>query len=449
MSSALERAASLRRAGRLAEALPLYAQAVHENPLDAAVLRQAAAATAEAGDGRAAAALLEMGLRFAPDDADAWYALAVTRFDLREHDASAAALARVLALRPRSVGARVILGTIHYLEGRPAEGFAIHSDALAIDTDDPRHLTARALLRVSRGDWTRGWAEYETRWSPRVGYSLGRVGDVDLTARRWTGEPLPHGTVCVHPEAGLGDTLLFARYLPRVAARVGRVVLADAQPEVRRLLEPMPGLAGFMARADQAATDVRHVSIFSLPHVFGDTEATVPRDVPYVRAPPDGPRLAPRTAGTRLRVGLVWAGKPSQHLDHDRSVPRLELLAPALRVAGVEWVSLQLGPRASEAAASGLTPAPTLRDLADTAFLLTQLDVVLTIDSSVANLAGALGLPLWVLAQTHPEIRWPVHRADSPWFPTARVFRRERSDDWPGVAARVAAALEDRLGGAP
>jgi hypothetical protein len=267
----------------------------------------------------------------------------------------------------------------------------------------------------------------------------------------WQGEALDGKTLFVYAEQGLGDTIQFARFLPLVAKRGARVVF-DCQPELVRLLS---GLAGvdelrpqFQANPLPAADF--HVPLLSLPGRLGITLATVPSAVPYLSAPLAviGPNV-PRPPATRLAVGLVWAGRPEHANDRNRSMT-LEDLLPLADLPGVALFSLQIGPCASDIGTAGATPliydlTPQIRDFADTARLIEQLDLVICVDTSVAHLTGALARPGFVLLPYTPDWRWLGMREDSPWYPTLRLFRQPAPGDWNSVVAKLRDAIAAAL----
>jgi len=438
----IERADALRRDGKPVEALRLLDRAIAENPLDFALFHHAGRSALEAKQYRAAINYLEFFLRAEPDNWKAVHRIGTAHFNLGEYDRAGEAMERVLAQRPDLVPALIPYGFCPYALGFRDEGYAAHSRALSLPAGNPKNSLGQALLRITRGDWG-GWEQFEARWLVPSEYPHPEWSALD--AQRWTGEEAPDRTLWLHPEGGLGDSIMFSRFIPMAAKRVGRVVFSAPRP-LRRLLEPMDGLA---ALVDPKVEDPRrpeylHAGIWSMPHHLGLSAETLPRVVPYLRPPADGPRLPERAPGTRLRVGIVWSGNPNADHDCDRSIPRPELLAPLWEVPGVEWVSLQVGARSEWAAGFPVTVPPPLRDFADTAYLLPQLDLTVSVDTSTANLAGAMGLPVWVFIPTLPEFRWPLdHPGRTPWYPTARTFSRDRSADWPGVIARVAAALRE------
>jgi len=246
----------------------------------------------------------------------------------------------------------------------------------------------------------------------------------------WNGEPMPGGTILLHAEQGFGDTLLAARYAPLVAGRCKAVVLA-CQPQLRRLLggaeEPLP-------RFDA------HLPLMSLPRVFGTTLESVPWRGPYIR-----PTTNTLISSPGPNIGLVWAGEPRQGDDRKRSVT-LAMLAPLKDTPGATFYSLQKGAGAAQASSPPegmrfVDLSPQIRDFTDTASFIAQLDLVVTVDTSVANLAGAMGAPTWVLLSTVPDWRYHLERDTTPWYPTMRLFRQATDGDWAGVVERVAQAL--------
>jgi hypothetical protein len=304
-----------------------------------------------------------------------------------------------------------------------------------------------------QGDYAEGWREYEWRWRiPAFNAPVRRFAQ-----RVWDGARTT-GTILLHAEQGLGDTLQFARYAKLVAARCASVVL-ECQPELRSLMAGVPGIARVVARGEPLSLFDAHAPLMSLPARFGTTLQNVPWDGPYVRA--DAQRaerwrnvLAADAASlgmARCRVGLVWAGRPQQWDDRKRSIP-LAAMAPLARAADTVFYSLQVGAAAAQAAA----PPPGMRlvdhtariaDFSDTAALASQLDLVITIDTSVAHLGGAMALPTWVLVANAPDWRYHLARSDNPWYPTMRLFRQARDGDWSSAIAAAADALALRARG--
>jgi hypothetical protein len=270
----------------------------------------------------------------------------------------------------------------------------------------------------------------------------------------WLGaEDVAGKTVLLQAELGLGDTIQFARYVPLVARRGAQIVLRVRSPLVP-LLAGLAGVAQTLPLTASPPPFDRHCALTRLPEVFGTTTATIPAEVPYLSPPAE--RVAEWRAalaregaiagpGERL-VGLTWAGNPAQSNDHNRSMP-LPLLRPVTEAPGVRIVTLQkvLRPGDAELLASHgsvVHLGERLRDFADTAAVVSLLDLVITVDTSVAHLAGALGKPVWIMLTFAPDWRWLCDRQDSPWYPTARLFRQGVVGDWAGVVGAVRQALK-------
>ena len=381
-------------------------------------------------------------------------------------DEAAALHTRAIALQPGFAGAYANLGNAHLAHNRAEAAVAAYRRAVALapTLPDPHRNLGIALLLA--GELGPAWPEYE--WRLRCADSPTPA----LPRPQWVGEALDGRTILLHTEQGLGDALHFARYVPLVAARGGRVVLC-APPVLERLLAPLPGVERFVpAGTPLSLTGIDlHASLLSLPYAFGTTLADIPDRVPYLAPPPAlvaawGRRLddalGPRTDGAGTgdrsggigchgfrRVGIAWAGSPGHGNDRNRSLP-LDALLPLTRMPGVRLVSVQKGPAAERlaarpvaggAAADILNLDPEIADFADTAAIMANLDLVVCVDTSVAHLAGALGRPAWVLLPFAPDWRWMLHRTDNPWYPTLRLFRQTTPGDWGPVLAEVSRCL--------
>jgi hypothetical protein len=307
-----------------------------------------------------------------------------------------------------------------------------------------------ALTRLRLGDWEHGWVDYEARWNFREVHRAPRL----FNKPRWQGESLEGRRILLHAEQGLGDTIQFGRYATLVAARGGQVVL-EVQEPVQRLMGSLgvvrAGLAE-VARLGQPHPEFDlECPLMSLPAIFGTTQETVPWSGAYLGADPAEVRskLAQypgvRLGAGGLRVGFAWAGNPRYKADRMRSV-KLKTLLPLLSLPGTTWISLQKGPAAEQ-----LQELPgslfvwdagaTDRDLAETAAVVAGLDLVVTTDTSIAHLAGAMGKPVWILLPHLSDWRWMQGVEETPWYPTAWLVRQQSPGDWPGVLDRVAEAL--------
>jgi Flp pilus assembly protein TadD len=355
---------------------------------------------------------------------------------------------RSLAINPGNITAHLNLGLTLRKQGLIRESMASYRQAIAIDPQGcDAHWNLSVLLLLT-GDYEQGWREYEWRLERKTFTTLWPP----LSQPRWNGQDLAGRTLLIHTEQGFGDAIQFVRYIPLLAARGARVILL-CQPQLARLLESVDGVdqivPGISSPADLPPFDL-HCPMMSLPFLLGTRLETVPAGVPYLRANPSLLEhwLAKVNAAgcPGKKIGLVWAGNPEHVIDACRS-SRLADFAP---LAGVDatFFSLQKGPASSQAAA-----APTgmklidltqdLHDFADTAALVSGLDLVITVDTAVAHLAGALGKPAWVLIATEHDWRWLQGRDDSPWYPTVRLFRQQSAGQWPPVVERITRELAD------
>ena len=297
---------------------------------------------------------------------------------------------------------------------------------------DGRFNWSMALLL--HGQYEAGWREYEWR---REVESL-RHNFPAVTAPMWDGSPLAGRTLLLRAEQGFGDTLQFARYLPLVTAQGGRVIL-EVQPALRRLLDALPGVSQCIAQGEPLPEFDVYLPLMSLPRVFATTCETIPP--PLVLQVADAPRPAPG-----CRVGLVWAGNPKHSRDRLRSLS-LATLKPLARVPGITFASLQTGPAAAQIEEHGAAfcfaeDCSHVRDFADTAEIIAGLDLVISIDSAVAHLAGSLGKPVWMLLANVPDWRWGFAGSATSWYPTMKLFRQAGPGDWSSVVAEIA----DQLG---
>jgi len=400
---------ALERAGRLDDAERAYRDAIARDPACAPAWCNLGDALSSRGDDAAALDAYDRAIALMPSLAQAHANRAAALVELGRADDAMAACRAALAIAPDMLGAR---------------------------------FTA-AQLTLLRGDFVNGFADYEVRW--RLPSLAHRVAGYHEPL--WDGAPLNGRTILLHDEQGMGDALQFIRYAPLVAARGGRVVV-QCDAALTRLVATVDGVAAVAARDAPTEPCSVRAPLLSLPRLFATTVATVPAEVPYLSVPagaraPAALGDAPR--GTR-KVGIVWAGNPAHARDRVRSCA-LDRFLPLAAVPGVRLYSLQVG--AAAAALAGAGDAVTdlgraFADFADTAAAVAALDLVIAIDSAVAHLAGALARPVWILLPFAPDWRWMTGRDDTPWYPTARLFRQPAPGGWDAVFAAVAAALRDR-----
>jgi tetratricopeptide (TPR) repeat protein len=337
---------------------------------------------------------------------------------------------------------------------RPLDALASYRRALALMPDSAKARFAEASPLLMLGEFEAGWAAYEARLDvPGVPWKV-----TDVRDRLWEGKPLRGRRLLVHVEQGSGDTLQFIRYLPLLRRREGpdaRIAVL-CEPELARLLAGVEGCEELHAPRQLGPLDYDcQVPLLSLPQRFRTTLDSLPGGVPYLRPPPEAipPALDP-PPDTRLKVGFVWAGRPTHADDRLRSCP-VEHFADLFDLPGAAFFALQVGERAGDLAPWLRRPnvsslGARLGDFADTAAAIDRLDLIIGVDTSVVHLTGALGKPVWTLLAYGGEWRWLLDREDSPWYPTMRLFRQPAPGDWGAVFERVRAELvrmlEDLVG---
>ena len=436
-------ALSLRKAGRLDEALPAYRRAAELDPERPEAWFNLAKACLDAGAPEHAVPALGRAIALRPAYHEAVNDLGVAHTRLGDLSAAHDAYRRVLELAPDHVMARSNLAATLYNLGRLDESAAMARHAIELDAGCAEaHLTLGASLLIS-GRFTEGWPEYEWRW-----HCYGLAGDASPYPQpRWDGSDPAGRTILLRSEQGLGDTIQFVRYAALLASRGARVVIG-CRPVLKTLLQTVRDIDAVVADDEPLPPFDLQMPLLSVPGLVGTTLATIPADVPYVFPNPAArERWRARLALARraLTVGLVWAGQPQNRTDRWRSIA-LSALAPLAAVPGVSFWSLQGGDAARqvETAPFAVVDAGAAeRDFADVAALMASLDLVVSVDTAGAHLAGALGRPVWTLLPAAPDWRWLTAREDTPWYPTMRLFRQQAPGDWAGVIARVARALAE------
>lgn len=465
--------AAVRRAkGDLTGAVEILRDACRRHPDDVSLARDLTDMLHAAGQAPAAFEVARTMVERLPDSGEARDLLAIELHRQGRLEAAVEEHRRAVVLAPELATARTNLGVTLQALGEIEEALACHEEACSLDATSVTAWRNRALalaelnriedaaaalrqaLRLAPDDaglhWDyslvllragrlrEGWEEYEWRWQAPGFPSRLRHTDKPV----WDGSDPRGRRLLVYTEQGLGDAIQFVRYLPLLGRRGVRVAL-ECPPLLERLFRSLEGVETIATRElPPQAFDVQ-VPLLSLPRFFGTTLRSVPARVPYLQPPRDSmDKWAARIGkGSELRVGLVWAGSPTHRNDRNRSVPP-SLLAPLLRVAGVRWFSLQVGRREDGPPPPGVIDLEKdLADFAETAAAVSHLDLVITVDTAVAHLAGALARPTWILLPFVPDWRWLLEREDSPWYPTARLFRQRRRGDWAEVVARVAAEL--------
>jgi hypothetical protein len=299
------------------------------------------------------------------------------------------------------------------------------------------------MLLLLRGDFEQGWPDYEAR------LRLSSAATRDFAQPVWDGSPLEGRRVLVHAEQGFGDAIHFIRYAPLMAERGGEVIV-ECRAHLADLFRTVKGVREVVVDGEPLPAFAAHVPMLSLPLLFQTRRATIPKEVPYLLVNPARREIWRKRLGEkrgRLRIGLCLAGSALNRRTRTRDIS-LERLGPLLEVKGIDFFSLQPGPSAEETArslakAGIIDHTKEVGDFADTAAFMAELDLVITVDTAVAHLAGALGRPVWTLLPLIPDWRWGLEGADTPWYPTMQLFRQTSAGDWEPVVQRVASALNE------
>jgi tetratricopeptide (TPR) repeat protein len=371
-------------------------------------------------------------LHLAPHDGQVRGNLGTALLDLQRPEEALVFFAQAVAAAPGDAQARVNLAGALMLNREPMAALGEYRRARGLAPALPAALFGEAIALLTLGDWAAGWEAYEARLrDPRFPPFA-----ADITQPRWRGDaPVEGRTLLLIAEQGLGDTLQFCRYTRPLRERGARVVL-QVQPALRRLLG---GLADSLAVPGAALPHFdAWCPLMSLPFAFRSTPETVPA-TPYLTAEPARRGRWRRRLGPRrgLRVGLAWAGNATHPFDALRSLP-VPALAPLLAVRGIEAHALQPD---AEPTDRRIAAHPEIADFADTAALIELMDVVISVDTVIAHLAGALGRPVWILLPYAADFRWMLERSDTPWYASARLFRQARPKDWAGPVAAAGRAL--------
>ena len=476
--------AALRTLGRKDEGLEVLRRGLRVCPRHVGLNRNLGNALEDAGHGTAAlehhgeaVTRYHVALQEHPDDPELYGALGWSLWKLQRLDAAAVAYRRALASEPAATAHRLELGRVltalgryaenerqlraaaeqsaevlaalgHALvdQGRLDEALACGDAALASDADHHNARLVRARANLLAGRHAAAWPDYASRLSARQRRPPRGAAD-----RVWQGQDLEGQSILLYREQGLGDAIQFARYAPLLARR-GAEVFLSCPPALVGLLRRLPAVAGVVSSDEPCPRTDWACSLPDLPGVLKTDLESMPGECPYLPARPRPRPLLPPTG--QYRVGIVWAGSPSHERDRERSC-RLDEFAPLFELPGTEFVSFQVGQRARDLHESCWRAL--VRDAPDqvtpfeaTADALAEVDLVITVDTAMAHLAGALGRPVWTLLAFAPDWRWMLGRHDTPWYPTMRLFRQPAPNDWAGVFRAVrrelAALLAQRAG---
>lgn len=463
---------ALRDAGRHEEARDRYRRALDLWPSHLRAARNLALTDVQIGRVDDAVAVYGEVIRVHPDSADLLNELGVLLWRQRHRDGAIALYERSLAIDGKHLPTLINLGIALNSTGDHDRALDLYRQAMRLKSDlpaaysgagqvlvslghceealeafdaaltlDPKSLDARmgrARALFLMGRLVEAWNAYECRWHSN------ELSHPNLPGRPWQGETLTGQTLLLYAEQGLGDALQFARYAALAAAQGATVIVLCPEP-ILSVMRSVPSVAAVASTTRSLPRFDLHCSFLDLPRIFRTRLETIPSDITYM-TPPD------RAADTRLsadisklKVGLVWSGNPKHENDHNRSCG-LKVLISLLSVPGIACYSLQVGPGVDEIAKLGLGPMVTdlgtgLKDFGDTAAVLSHIDLLVSVDTAIVHLAGALGRPVWTLLPFAPDWRWLLNRDTSPWYPTMRLFRQTRPGDWDGVVAELRESL--------
>jgi tetratricopeptide (TPR) repeat protein len=415
----------------------------------------------------------QKAMRLQPQFADAYYNLGIALGKQQKHDEAMVQFRQAIRIKPDFAEAHVHMGDVYRLKGETDEALVCFKHALRYKPSLPGAHWNRALLLLLCGEFEQGWAEYEWRWAQ---YDFAKR---QFAQPQWEGSLLNGRILLLHTEQGLGDTLHVIRYLSLVNGlrhNTASRVVVECQPALVPLLSGMPGIDLLLPYGAKLPSFDVHAPLLSLPGIFHTTLDTIPRAVPYLHAKPElvdhwkrraefgvrsaelnnclsTPRSALRT-DPHFLIGISWQGSIANPADRSRSIP-LSAFAPLARVDGVGLVSLQKGPGTDQLQElKGQFDVLELKDLddesgafMDTAAIMRRLDLVVSTDTALGHLAGALGVPVWLALTMAPDWRWLLKREDSPWYPTMRLFRQTKHGRWEDVIKRMAEELKQAMNG--
>ncbi|MES2932026.1 MAG: DUF5672 family protein [Pseudomonadota bacterium] len=428
----------------LVHAAAIYRYVLYEQPDNAIAMQYLGVIAYQNGVLDEAVTLIERAIAIRPGIPDFYNNLGLALAALGKQEAAITCYKTALEINPQYVDAYNNLGLGLEAIGYAADAIAQYERAIALRPDFPAAHWNLSVSLLLTGQLQQGWVEYE--WRLKAPELAGR--EKRFQQPMWQGEAVKDRVILLHSEQGFGDAIQFIRYVPLLLAHGARVVVECGAP-LARLFQQIEGISRVVVSGAPLPEFDVHCPMLSLPARFNTSELDIPRDIPYF-----APNVALQTTwktkvnatDSRLKIGLVWAGSPGHKNDANRSI-LLEQFSALASVSNCNFISLQKGPSASQL----LQAPPSLAlsdiaaevdDFADMAALIVNLDLVICVDTSMAHLAGAIGVPAWVLLPYAPDWRWQLKRDDTPWYPSLRLFRQHRIGDWADVFERVRQALQ-------
>ncbi|HVT87536.1 MAG TPA: tetratricopeptide repeat protein [Tepidisphaeraceae bacterium] len=422
---AMELAAKLQRSGQLLDAVSVYNDLGNQ--------------LADSGAPEKAAQVYRLALSIKPEQIEIQNNLGTVLLDLGQMDEALNVLRKAVTAQPDYCEAWNNLGNVLRSMGQIQPAIDAYRRAISLRPDWAIPHYSMGACEMLRGHFRDGWPLLEWRWRDRSLNASGR----NIPKPMWDGSDLKSRTILLYSEQGFGDTIQFARYIPLVAALGGKVI-CGCPPELLRLMRSIEGVDHWITVGDPVPPFDVHCPIMSLPMVLDTTLDTIPNRVPYLKTDEHillqwRERLKPY--GNKLKIGIAWSGRPTQRHNRKRSIP-FELLQSMLERDDVQFFGLQKGGNTANSSLIDWTGEFT--DFSQTAGLIDNLDLVISIDSAIAHLAGALSRETWVMLAYSSDWRWMLGRDDSPWYPTMRLFRQPQFGDWPAVVRRVVQELSCR-----
>lgn len=429
--------------GDVDKAMNCYEEIIRRNPLHANTLNAIGSVLQEEGKIDEAEGYYRKALQINTNMPEALNNLGTVLKERGQTDESELLYSKALQVNPEFVAALNNLGTLLREKGQLEDAEMFYKRAIDIVPDFTEAHWNRAFTNLLAGNFSEGWKEYEWRWKIQDHYLP------SLSQPLWDGSDIRGRTILLHAEQGLGDTIQFIRYAPLVAS-MGAKVIVVCQKELSRIVQTVENIGHVVAYGDALPYFEIHCPLMRLPMIFQTTLETIPVKIPYMSAAPSlvaqwKQRI--RNDSSMFKIGLAWAGRPTHVDDRNRSCP-LELLLPLIKLDNITLYSLQKGSvaRQIENLPRGvkiIDYVQMLHDFYDTAALIENLDLVITVDTALAHLTGALGKSVWTLLRYAPDWRWLLNREDSPWYPTMRLFRQQSPGDWKGVVERVTGSIKE------
>ncbi|MBD2179888.1 tetratricopeptide repeat protein [Planktothrix sp. FACHB-1355] len=397
---------SLQRKGKFEEAIACYQQSITLDSNNALTYNNLGSVFNSQGKMEEALACFQQGLNLEPDNVESYNNLAVSYQKHRQYEKALECCDRAIEIKPN------------------------YADA---------HWN-RALILLRLGDYERGFIEYEWRWQRKENQPR------FLPKPIWDGSNIEGKTILLQAEQGIGDLIQFIRYVP-LLVKLGACIIVESHQQLVRLLRNVEGIDKVVAIGETLPEFDVYIPLLSVPRILGTTLETIPATIPYIAPLKEVRFPLDDSDESYLKVGIVWAGNP-KHLDDRKRSTSLQQFLPIFNISHITFYSLQKGPKAAEISEISLPINlvdlnSKINDFADTAAVIAQLDLVITVDTAVAHLAGAMGKPVWVLLCYNPDWRWMIDREDTPWYPSVRLFRQNRSGDWQEVLERVAQTLTE------